>query len=170
MNVRVLWAESLRADAFAPYGDVIDIDAARRSVAINDGSALRHDDLARVDVHEAGGQGVVAIVRAQPVVLPVRLRALERHPMGSQLFVPMQLARFLVVVAPHDSARPFAEARCFVALPGQGVQYSRGTWHHPLLALDAVTDFVVVDRCEPSGAEDCDLRRWDDAPYADVGP
>jgi ureidoglycolate lyase len=168
VNAPVLWAEPLTAEAFAPYGDVVAIDAARKQYPINDGSALRHDDLARIDVHEAGGQGVVAIVRAQPVKLPVQLRALERHRLGSQLFMPLRPARFLVVVAPHESTRPFRDARCFVALPGQGVQYRRGTWHHPMLALGAVTNFLVVDRYEQAGAEDCDLRRWDDATYADA--
>lgn len=164
----MLWAEPLTADAFAPYGDVIGIDAARRHYTINDGSALRHDDLARVDVHEAGGEGVVAIVRAQPVRLPVPLRALERHRLGSQMFMPLQPVRFLVVVARPESMQPFAEARCFVALPGQGVQYRRGTWHHPLLALDAQTDFLVVDRHDRTGSDDNDLRIWADAPSADV--
>ena len=168
MNAPALWAEPLTADAFAAYGDVLDIAAARKRYPINDGSALRHDALARIDVHEAGGQGVVAIVRAQPVRLPVQLRALERHRLGSQLFMPLRPARFLVVVAPHESTHPFRDARCFVALPGQGVQYRRGTWHHPMLALDAVTDFLVVDRFEQAGAEDCDLRRWDNAPHADA--
>jgi ureidoglycolate lyase len=164
----MLWAEPLTAEAFAPYGNVIDVDAARRHYPINDGSALRHDDLARVDVHEAGGEGIVAIVRAQPVQLPVPLRALERHRLGSQLFMPLQPVRFLVVVASRDSPQPFAAARCFVALPGQGVQYRRGTWHHPVLALDAPTDFLVVDRHDPAGSDDNDLRVWADAPFANV--
>jgi ureidoglycolate lyase len=168
MNAGVLWAEPLTTEAFAAYGNVIDIQAARRRLPINDGSALRYDDLARVDVHEAGGAGIVAIVRAQPVQLPVQLRALERHRLGSQLFMPLRPARFLIVVAPRESTQPFAEARCFIALPGQGVQYARGTWHHPLLAVDAETDFVVVDRRERAGTEDCDSRHWNDAPYADV--
>ena len=168
MNARVLWAEPLTADVFAPYGDVIDIDAARRRYAINNGSAQRHDDLARIDVHEAGGQGIVAIVRAQPVLLPAPLRALERHRLGSQLFMPVRPARFLVVVAPCEATQPFAAARCFVAWPGQGVQYRRGTWHHPLLALDAQTDFLVIDRHDPAGSDDNDLHVWLDAPCADL--
>jgi len=170
MTACVLRAEPLTADAFAPYGDVIDVHAARRNHPINDGSAQRYDDLARIDVHEALGQAVVAIVRAQPAQLPVRLHALERHRLGSQLFMPLQRARFLVVVAPAQAEHPLADARCFVAMPGQGVQYRRGTWHHPLLALDAATDFLVVDRRAPHGDEDCDFRAWSEPVTVDPGP
>jgi ureidoglycolate lyase len=168
VSAPTLWAQPLTPAAFAPYGDVIDADAAQRRYPINEGSAWRHDALALTDVHDAGGHGVVAIVRAQPASLPVRLRALERHRLGSQLIMPLQRARFLVVVAPAQSTRPFDEARCFVAAPGQGVQYRRGTWHHPLLALDAPTDFLALDRRAHDGSPDDDVQAWPDAPWADV--
>ena len=82
--------------------------------------------------------------------------------------MPLAPARFVVVVAPADAADPFAAARCFVAAPGQGVQYRRGTWHHPLLALDAVTDFLVVDRSGPE--VDCDELPWPDLPEIALPP
>ncbi|MFX8813062.1 ureidoglycolate lyase, partial [Acinetobacter baumannii] len=82
----------------------------------------------------------------RPWFPPIRLRVMERHPLGSQAFVPMCGDPFLVVVAPPGPAPAPADLRAFVTNGRQGVNYARGTWHHPLLALDRISDFLVVDR------------------------
>ncbi len=138
--------EALTRAAFAPYGEVIEADAGAATVAINAGTAQRHDALAEVDAAHAGGRAVISLVRAQPRTLPCTVQMLERHPLGSQAFVPLDPAqRYLVVVASAIDAEP----RAVLATNGQGVNYRRGTWHHPLLALDRVGDFLVVDRAGP---------------------
>lgn len=138
--------EALTRAAFAPFGEVIDADAGAATVAINAGTAQRHAALAEVDTSHAGGRAVISRVRAQPRALPCTVNRLERHPLGSQAFVPLDPAqRYLVVVASAIDAVP----RAFLATNGQGVNYRRGTWHHPLLALDRVGDFLVVDRAGP---------------------
>lgn len=138
--------EALTRAAFAPYGEVIEADEGATTVAINAGTAQRFDALAEVDVAHAGGRAVISRVRAQPRALPFIVRMLERHPLGSQAFVPLDPAqRYLVVVADAVDATP----RAFLASRGQGVNYRRGTWHHPLLALDRASDFLVVDRAGP---------------------
>jgi ureidoglycolate lyase len=71
---------------------------------------------------------------------------MERHPLGSQAFVAMSELPFLVVVAPATEALDLGRIRCFVARAGQGVNYSRGVWHHPLIALQRPSDFLVIDR------------------------
>ena len=137
--------EALTRAAFASYGEVIEADAAG-AIAINAGSAQRFHALAAVDTAHAGGHAVISVVRAQPRTLPFTVQMLERHPLGTQAFVPLDPAlRYLVVVASAIDAAP----RAFLATHGQGVNYSRGTWHHPLLALDRVSDFLVVDRAGP---------------------
>ncbi len=137
--------EALTRAAFASYGEVIEADAAG-AIAINAGSAQRFHALATVDTAHAGGHAVISVVRAQPRTLPFTVQMLERHPLGTQAFVPLDPAlRYLVVVASAIDAAP----RAFLATHGQGVNYSRGTWHHPLLALDRVSDFLVVDRAGP---------------------
>lgn len=150
-----LAVEPLQARSFLPFGDVIEAgnDAQRRT--INEGFAERFDDLARLDTGRQGGHPVLSIFRARPRALPLQLRLVERHRLGSQAFVPLRPQRFLIVVAPPGPAPTPAHLRCFMAEPGQGVNYTAGTWHHPLIALEA-GDFLVVDRGGPSAAGDCD--------------
>lgn len=148
--------EPLEAHAFAPFGDVIEARGAGKHRTINEGFADRFDDLARLDTGQQGGHPVLSVFRARPRALPLQLRLVERHLLGSQAFVPLLPQRFLVVVAPAGPAPNPAQLRCFMAGPGQGVNYAAGTWHHPLLALDAGGDFLVIDRGGPRAADDCE--------------
>ena len=146
--------EPLEGPAFAPFGEVIEAGA-RPGRTINEGFAERFDDLARLDTLRQQGRPVLSVFRARPRALPLQLRLVERHLLGSQAFVPLLPQRFLVVVAPPDA--PF-RLRCFVTRPGQGVNYAAGTWHHPLIALDDGGDFLVIDRGAPVGSDDCEER------------
>ena len=138
-----LQIEALTPEAFADFGAVISADAAREAYAINQGTTLRFHALATVDLE--GGQAAISLGRAQPVSLPLQIRLLERHPLGSQAFIPLAGTRFLIVVA----ASPEDPPRAFLADRGEGIQYHRGCWHHPLLALDQGGDFLIVDRIGP---------------------
>ncbi len=153
---RILATEPLTAQAFAPFGDIIEASDSAHHFPINGGSTERYHDLARVDVAGGGGRAILSIFRGQPRRLPMQLLLLERHPLGSQAFMPLSPLPFLVVVAPGGEAPDLARLRCFRAAPGQGVNYARGTWHHPLLALDAPSDFLVVDRGGATGDANCD--------------
>ena len=144
-QLRTLRVERLTRDAFAPFGDVIALEGARH-FPINGGTTERFHDLATIDVCEDGGRPLVGVFRAQPRTLPIAITMMERHPHGSQAFVPLAaVSRYAIVVAPAGEFRPDA-MRAFLADGWQGVNYAKGVWHHPLLALDAVSDFVVVDR------------------------
>lgn len=148
---RSLVVVPLTRAVFAPFGDVIEAAAASEHYPVNDGTATRFHDLANIDVAMANGKPFVSIFRAQPRSLPFDVGMLESHPLGSQAFVPLHPeSSFLVVVAADPSAPP----RAFRASRGQGINYHRGTWHHPLIALDRTSDFLVIDR----GGEghDCD--------------
>ena len=148
--------EPLHAHAFSAFGDVIEAGGAGRHRTINEGFAQRYDDLARLDTLRQQGRPVLSVFRARPRTLPVQLRLVERHLLGSQAFVPLLQQRFLVVVAPSGPAPTPLQLRCFMSRPGQGVNYAAGTWHHPLIALDAGGDFLVIDRGAPEGEEDCE--------------
>ena len=143
-----LVARPLERDAFAAFGDVVEIRDDTTATLINDGYATRYDDVATLDVDTDGGRPSVSLFRSRPVTPPVIVTSLECHPLGSQLFVPLQAQPFLIVVAP---AGPFDTDRieAFVAAPGQGVNYRAGVWHHYLLTLQARGDFLVVDRAGP---------------------
>lgn len=142
---RILRIERLTRAAFAPFGDVIELDGARR-FPINGGTTERFHDLASIDVSDAGGRPLVSLFRAQPRAEPIEIVIMERHPFGSQAFIPLAaVARYAIVVAPAGDFDP-ARMRAFMAEGWQGINYAKGVWHHPLLALDRVSDFVVVDR------------------------
>jgi len=142
--MRTIHPQPLTAASFAPFGDVIEL-AGAQSIPINAGTTTRFHDLATVDVLAEGGRPLVNLFRAQPRVEPVQLSLMERHPLGSQAFMPLGDAPYLVVVAEDEGGRPGA-LLAFITTGWQGVNYARGVWHHPLLALGAVRDFIVVDR------------------------
>lgn len=141
----------LTADHFAPFGDLIAPEHAVERYEINEGTSMRFHDLARIDTEASGGRTLVSVFRAEPRALPFAVRMLERHPLGSQAFVPLDPAtRYLVVVAESESSTPSA----FLAQNGVGVNFARGVWHHPLIALDRTRDFLVIDRGGPGA--NCD--------------
>ena len=151
----ILIAEPLTTEAFAPFGDVIQI-AGHVPRMINDGTCERFDDLAPVDILEDGGRPLLSIFKAAPRPLPFEVRVLERHPLSSQAFFPLDNLPFLVVVAESESAgKPWLNRiRAFRAAGNQGVSYRRNTWHHALLGIGQTSHFFVVDRGGPG--QNCD--------------
>lgn len=141
----VLIPRVLTAADFAPYGDVIETSSAREIRSINYGHTQRFHDLARLDLAQAGGVPLVSIFRSSPLPRPLAVKVMERHPLSSQAFFPLDDRPYMVVVA---AAGEFAveNLRAFVASPRQGVNYHAGVWHHFSLALDAPSDFLVIDR------------------------
>ena len=153
----VLRIEPLTSEAFRPFGDVIEATESTSRRGINAGYAERYHDLAHIDAAEAGGRPLLNIFRAVPRALPLQLSEVERHQLGSQTFMPLTPQCFLAVVAAAGPAPCVDQLRGFLAAPGQGVNYARGTWHHPLIALDAGGDFLVIDRGGPEAAGDCEV-------------
>lgn len=149
----VIRAEKLTREAFAPFGDVLEIDASVANQPINGGTTQRFD-LANATVTGTNARVQISMARATPFALPHVFQMVERHPHGSQAFMPLVPARFLVIVAPDEGGRPGAP-RAFLAGSGQGINYHQGTWHGVLTALDQQTDFMIVDRMgdEPN----CDI-------------
>ncbi|WP_294927231.1 ureidoglycolate lyase [uncultured Paracoccus sp.] len=135
-------AQPITAAAFAPYGEVL----APRDTAtkmINAGRCERHHALATVQ--RGGGEAIISIFRSQPVTLPYDCALLERHPLGSQAFIPLSDRPWLSVVAPDEGGRPGAPL-AFIVPAGVGVNLHAGVWHGVLTPLDHAADFLVVDR------------------------
>lgn len=151
-DVRLPIAELTRA-GFAPFGDVIESEG-RAAHSINAGTARRFDNLAEVDVGASGGRPLISLCRAEPVGTPLRLRLLEHHPLSSQAFIPLSATPFLIVVAPAGDPLRLEALRAFRSNGRQGINYRRGTWHHPLLALGRTSEFLIVDRGGPG--ENCE--------------
>lgn len=140
---RQIRTEPLTAAAFAPFGDVLEVTGPPDKI-INAGMCGRHHDLARLDFGP-GGRAGISFFDATPRSLPYRLDLMERHPDGSQAFLPLTAHPFLVIVAPDENGTP-GTPRAFVTAPHQGINFHRGTWHGVLTPLAAPGLFAVVDR------------------------
>jgi len=155
-----LKAEVLTRERFAPFGDVIET-AADRAGEMNASRFDRFDDLCRVETDRAG-RVAVSIARCRvATALPYRFDIVERHPNGSQAFVPLGSWRFVIVVAPPDESVQASDLRAFVTNGRQGVNYHRGTWHMPLIAFEAGQEFLVIDRA--GGLPNCDEHALDES-------
>lgn len=149
MKVEVLEVEPLTKAGFAPFGDVIETEGAELRL-INNGTTERFHDLARVEAAGTQARVLINIFRGQSFEVPIDIVMLERHPFGSQAFIPLHGRPFLVVVAQDDGGKP-ARPKAFLARGDQGVNYLRNVWHHPLVSLEQTSNFLIVDR---AGSED----------------
>ena len=157
--MRRLTIEPLTQAAFAPFGEVIDTEG-RDSFLINNGSTRRYHRLAMVQMAQPDDQAIISLFDAQPLPMPLVIAMLERHPLGSQAFMPLLGRPFLLVVAPAGDAPTAGSVRAFRSDGRQGVNYRRGVWHHPVLALEPNDRFLVIDR---SGSGDnCDEHYFSD--------
>lgn len=143
-----LAVEPLTKTAFHPFGEVIDTKGVKARV-INEGFARRFHDLAGIDVASDGGKAVLSVFRATRRPMPLVINMLERHPLGSQAFVPLQQVDWLVVTAEGVAAPDLKTLRCFKARGSQGVNYAVNVWHFPVLLLAPQQDFLVIDREGP---------------------
>ena len=150
---RTIRAETLTADAFAPWGEVLETAGAPDRI-INEGRCGRWHDRARLDAAPVG----VSLLRSGSVRLPYAFRLVERHPLGSQAFIPMTEHPFLVIVAPDEAGVP-GRPRAFLTAPGQGINLARGAWHGVLTPLADPGLFAVVDRC--GEGPNLEEYRWD---------
>ena len=139
---------ALTKDNFKPYGDVIEIEGSEH-FPINQGTTERFHNLAKLDLNVVGGKPIISIFESQPRPLPIKLEVMERHPLGSQAFYPLQNQDWLVVVASGSNPTDFGNLKAFRATGTQGVNYARNTWHHPLLVLEPDSRFLIVDRDGP---------------------
>lgn len=142
--MQTISAEPLTRDAFAPFGQVIE-QAGAHHYPINSGNCERYHDLARVEIGGVHARPLISLMHSRHFTLPLELKMLERHPLGSQAFYPLSKHPFLVVVAPDVSGTPGAP-RAFLTGPGQGVNIAMNTWHGVLTPLEADADFLCVDR------------------------
>ena len=111
---------------------------------MNEARFERFDDQCSVNIN---GDVAISVTRCRtPTALPLRVDMVERHPLGSQAFVPLTPCRMVVVVAPPGEGVNASDLRAFVTNGKQGINYHRGTWHMPLIAFDAGQEFLIIDR------------------------
>ena len=147
----------LTAEAFAPFGEVLEASGAPDKI-INQGLCGRFHDRAGLDFSD--GRAGISVFDAEPRDLPYKLEMVERHPLGSQAFLPMHRNPWLVIVATDNGGMP-GKICAFEAAPGQGINLARNTWHGVLTPLHAPGLFAVVDRIGPGDNLE---EHWFDAP------
>jgi ureidoglycolate lyase len=153
LSTAPLRPEPLTKDAFGAFGEVIEVEGSQFHL-INDGMVQRFHDLVNVDVGAEGGRTIISLFRGKPYAYPLAVKSLERHPLGSQAFMPLSATPFALIVAPPGESNAAGDLRAFVTNGRQGINYRRGTWHHVLLTLERESDFLVVDRGGPG--KNCD--------------
>lgn len=152
--------QPLTSENFAPFGDVIACQG-NDYFHINDAHTERYHALVTTEIIGDAKAGISIFRNIQSTNIPFKISMLERHPHGSQAFIPMQGQKFLVVVAPNLNAdQPdISNLQAFITNGSQGVNYRAGTWHHPLLTLESPSDFAVVDRI--GAGNNCDVFQFD---------
>ena len=167
MNTIKLTPEKLTTENFSQFGEVISIEN-RESITINDGFANKYADLAQIDTQEENGQTSVHIFVAKKRQFPLQITMLEKHPFFSQTFIPRGNTPFIIVVSPPAEEPIIENIRVFISNGDQGISYSRGVWHFPLISINDNSQFIVIDRkhntdldtieqCSVRGIEDIDI-------------
>lgn len=142
----ILTPKPLTADAFAPYGEVVSTDSAKKEFSMNYGLATRYFDLAKIDVEEKGGKTCISLVHSNAIKFPFSVEKMEYHPFGSQLFYPLGELPFLVLVSTPSETLNTDKLELFITDGKQGVNYHKGIWHHYLMPLNDNSGFMVIDR------------------------
>lgn len=151
-----LKTQALTKQGFAPFGEVIE-SAQTAADAMNSARFERFDDLCKVDLAN-DGEVAVSIARCRmPTSLPLQLEMLERHPLGSQAFIPLSPCKMVIVVAPAAERPDINQLQAFETDGQQGFNYRKGTWHMPLIAFEENQEFLIIDR---GGQEaNCDIQQ-----------
>ena len=129
---------------FAKYGDMISTKDIK-PLEINNGYAKRYDGIANLNTSSDNGETTISIFSAIKRNFPMKIDMMEKHPLGSQAFIPMKETTFLVFVAPKEEKLDLNKIEAFIIPPGIGVNYKPGTWHFPLISTEDM-NFLVVDR------------------------
>lgn len=140
-----LTPEELTEENFADFGEVVSIES-KKSKTINNGFAEKFADIASLDTKEDQGQTSVHIFVAKSRQFPLHISMLEKHPYFSQTFIPRHSSPFIIVVAPPSEKPSIEKIKAFITNGDQGVSYSRGVWHFPLISMNDNSQFIVIDR------------------------
>ena len=149
--MKIIHPLPLNQENFQPFGKVISF-AHLDHYPINQGTTERYHAISEIDVGDGDSKAIISLFRGQPFAIPFTLRLMERHPLGTQTFIPTNnqtTDQYLIVVSkPHlESEVDIVNNLCaFIASNGAGITYNKGVWHHPLISLNKESDFIVIDR------------------------
>ena len=141
---KIINPKPINKSNFSEFGDVITTKDIK-PIEINNGYAKRFDSIANLDTKEQNGEATISIFSALKRNFPMKIDMMEKHPLGSQAFIPMKETTFLVLVAPKGDSPVIEKIQSFIVPPGIGINYKPGTWHFPLISTENM-NFLVVDR------------------------
>ena len=144
MTEKIIKPIPITKENFSKYGDVISTKDIK-PLEINNGYAKRYDDIANLNTYKDNGETIISIFSALKRNFPMKIDMMEKHPLGSQAFIPMKETTFLVFVAPKEEKPDLNKVESFIVPPGIGINYNPGTWHFPLISTEDM-NFLVVDR------------------------
>ena len=147
MTDKIIKPVSITKDNFSQFGDVISTKDIK-PIEINNGYAKRYDGITNLNTSKDNGVTTISIFSALKRNFPMKIDMMEKHPLGSQAFIPMKETTFLTFVAPNGDKPDFNKIEAFIIPPGIGVNYKPGTWHFPLISTEDM-NFLVVDRKGP---------------------
>ena len=144
MIEKIIIPKKITKQNFSSYGDIISTEGIT-PIDINAGYAKRYDNLANINTSKENGESIVSIFSAIKRTFPMKIDMMEKHPLGSQAFIPMKETTFLVLVAPQGDKPDINMIKSFIVPPGIGINYKPGIWHFPLISTED-TNFLVIDR------------------------
>tara|TARA_B100000579_G_scaffold305923_1_gene255733 strand:- start:483 stop:980 length:498 start_codon:yes stop_codon:yes gene_type:complete len=147
MTERIIKPIPMTKENFSKFGDMISTENIK-PIEINNGYANRFDDIAKIDTANNNGETTISIFSALKRSFPMKIDMMEKHPLGTQAFIPMKETTFLTLVAPEGKKLEMDKIESFVVPKGKGVNYKTGIWHFPLISTEDM-DFLVVDRKGP---------------------
>ena len=142
--MKVIKAKKITKKNFSKFGQIIDTSK-KNPININNGYAKRFDNLINVDTSKKRGKPIVSIFNAKKRKFPMKIDMMEKHPLGSQAFIPMEDTKFLIFVAPKGDRPDINKIQSFVVPRQTGINYKTGIWHFPLISTKNM-NFLVVDR------------------------
>ena len=147
MTEKIFKPVKISKENFAKYGDLISTNNVK-PIDINNGYAKRFDDLANINTSKDQGKTIISIFSALKRNFPMKIDMMEKHPLGSQAFIPMKETTFLAFVAPQNNKPEIEKIESFIISPGIGINYKPGIWHFPLISTENM-NFLIVDRQGP---------------------
>jgi len=147
MTEKIIKPIQITKENFSKFGDMISTKDIQ-PLEINNGYAKRYDGIANLNTSKDNGETTISIFSALKRNFPMKIDMMEKHPLGSQAFIPMKETIFLAFVAPNEEKLDLNKIEAFIIPPGIGINYKPGTWHFPLISTEDM-NFLVVDRKGP---------------------
>ena len=141
---KIIIPKTITKENFSKFGDMITTKNIK-PLDINNGYAKRYDNIAKINTSKDNGETTISIFSALKRTFPMKIDMMEKHPLGSQAFIPMKETTFIAFVAPNGDKPDLNKIEAFIIPPGIGINYNPGTWHFPLISTEDM-NFLVVDR------------------------